>query len=1460
VTVILEMIIGAIAEISVEGAWEKAKRREAVVRVLQRAGLKPDDPPSDFDGVYAYTLVEYGVGKPKPILDFFRHSFVRDAFRQSFEQRDPSVLHDEAGNLIEWHTVGEQLRVMDVDPRREFARFTAVFSEIVDRTRTPVDVKRDQKLDDIYGDLHQTTGEILDRLDKLDALEQIRAELVQLAQSHQSRQFILAPTGGRLKVFISSKMTELRDVREIVCDALQRQGIEAFVYEESAGASPETVVTTSLREVEAADLYVGLFWRKYGEVTVEEYRHARKSGKPCFVYIRDRGIDRDPELQAFLEAEVYDLVRGLTYDYFDKALQLGNAIACDIMAWLVRRYREFSAQTEVAEVSREEIERLKAEVARLEAISREPLAQGDAADNLARQLREWFSAINYGLEQDVARNGAYAELVINVPRRRRGYDRVLVRALDGEIEVSHVRDLHQGAAGKSFDEGWLVCERRISQAARQEADAHNHLFVYTFDELLDEEVNWDRYFVWLENEVKDREVDVYYVPLRCTVDDLSPEGQRLATSRYGNLDEYIDRWRQDPSKEHISILGEFGTGKTWFTLHYAYQLMEEYREAKRRGLKRPRIPLVIQLRNYARGFKDVGALLSEFVFREHEIGLPSYRAFEQLNRMGRLLLIFDGFDEMAARVDRQKVVNNFWELAKVAVPDSKAMLTCRTEHFHYAQQEREILHGKLRASTSAIVLQAPKFEVVHLERFNENQISEVLGRRAGTQTVEAIMGRPELVDMASRPVLIELLLEALEDIEVGKPVDIAHVFYYAVVRKMENDIRDERTFTSLADKLYFLCELSWEMLSTERMSLSYRQFPDRIRMYFGPKVGDLEEDHWHHDLLGQTMLVRDGEGNYSPAHRSLLEFFVSYKFAAELGVLLPEFAEAAQQQTDLRTDRAAEMYTWSEYFQRRRDDAGRIVPIPPLAGFERELVEKLDETVGRYRLSTAVLDLMKDMVKTDVLWQKLEEMRSDRIGSESCLGGNCLTLLVWAGEDMQGRSLDNLNLQGAILAQVDMTGSDFSGSDLRGSLVSDVILRDVSFVETQLGGAVFEDRGRIKNLHSLSEQHEHLLVAREGLFSVIGTETGRPQKSFPQRDFSFVFCYDDGRGLVTGNRRDGSVGVWDIETGSYVRHSARTSSLPVYIAASPTEDILGVMRRSGRIQLLDWNSLETRTSWKPYRVGEVLCWSQDGRKLITQGIGDNGRIVSVWNSADNALLYTLDVSTNRLARGYPDEYILLTDQDNGKLEIYGIDDGELAHRHSWNQPVAWIALSRPKPILCFAYDTWIILKGLLSEETLLTMESVRVKTHNIWAFPEDNDLRIIVDHGGWLNTWLVDLDELRCEEKQRIVHETGGATRDIVFDLQENLLICGNEDGRVRLWNYQESTLLRAIEVGTDCTGAQIEDATGLEPHTVEWLKRRGAVGTPGEAVDVYASGYHSVSATVDSVSTMTHPGAAITK
>ena len=578
---------------------------------------------------------------------------------------------------------------------------------------------------------------------------------------------LITPSGDRLKVFISSKMAELRDVREVVSEALESNGIAAWVYENHAGARPESVEETSLHEVEESDIYVGLLWQFYGEVTIQEYQHAKALGKPCLIYIRDKDKQREKALENFLQTEIYDLTKGVTYDYFDSALELGSQIANDVMEWLIKRHREMTAEIQQNKVSKDEIARLQAAVKRLEAISSSRLPQGTSVDFLARQLRDWFDTLGYFFEDHEIRTDTMFEWIINIPIRRQRYERILIRGIEGEVQLRDISELRRVVEEKKADEGWLVAVRRISQAVRDEItkEEYENLSCYTFDELIDQDADFSKYIDWLEQEVKKRNIDTLYVPLACTKDEFNPEtkekiGQSQYDHRNGWIDAYIDRWVDDPSKEHISVLGEFGTGKTWFALHYAWAALQHYCDAKVRGLDRPRLPLIISLRDYAKAV-SVESLFSEFFFRKHEIPLAGYSVFEQLNRMGKLLLIFDGFDEMAARVDRQKMINNFWELAKAVVPGAKVILTCRTEHFPEAKEGRALLGAELQASTANLTGEPPQFEVLELKHFTDEQIKKVLSLRAKSAVVKRIMSNEQLLDLARRPIMTDFILEAV---------------------------------------------------------------------------------------------------------------------------------------------------------------------------------------------------------------------------------------------------------------------------------------------------------------------------------------------------------------------------------------------------------------------------------------------------------------------------------------------------------------------------------------------------------------------------------------------------------------------------------------------------------------------------------------------------------------------------
>ncbi len=177
----LNPIIIAIARPATSLVKNKFERHELVIKLLKQFNLDPEHPPADFSGVYQYALVEYGVGKPKPILEFFRQKEIQQAFRQALAQNDPSILLQETEHFLDWNKLGDEIRELGINPRREFYEFAAVFIEIAKRTRTPAKVLELQQIES----LHQKIGKIQEQLERLPTAEGIRTLIAQLMeQSH----------------------------------------------------------------------------------------------------------------------------------------------------------------------------------------------------------------------------------------------------------------------------------------------------------------------------------------------------------------------------------------------------------------------------------------------------------------------------------------------------------------------------------------------------------------------------------------------------------------------------------------------------------------------------------------------------------------------------------------------------------------------------------------------------------------------------------------------------------------------------------------------------------------------------------------------------------------------------------------------------------------------------------------------------------------------------------------------------------------------------------------------------------------------------------------------------------------------------------------------------------------------------------------------------------------------------
>jgi predicted NACHT family NTPase len=1029
---------------------------------------------------------------------------------------------------------------------------------------------------------------------------------------------------------------------------------------------------------------------------------------------------------------------------------------------------------------------------------------------LAEQMRGWFETLGYRFEKHEVWGADFFEWVVNIQIWRQRYERFVIRGIAGEASVNHVTALRQSVEQQRADCGWLVTARRVSRAARTEVEKEENrkLSCYTFDELLAQDADFSGYLNWLETEIKRRQIDTKYVPLACTKEEIDTvTGRQIAVSRYeeedGWIDGYIDRWLDDPAKEHISVLGEFGTGKTWFAFHYAWIALQRYKDAQKRGVELPRLPLVIPLRDYAKAV-SVESLFSEFFFRKHEIPLPGYSAFEQLNRMGKLLLIFDGFDEMAARVDRQEMINNFWELAKVVVPGAKVILTCRSEHFPEAKEGRALLSAELQASTALLTGETPQFEVLELEKFNDEQIKQILLYQATSTTVEQVMNNPQLLDLARRPVMTELILEALPDIEAGKPVDMSRVYLYAVRHKIERDIKTERTFTSLADKLYFLCELSWEMLSTDQMSLNYKFFPDRIRSLFNVVEKDL--DHWQFDMMGQTMLIRNADGDYTPAHRSLLEFFVAYKFAAEIGALADDFIELARGSLN---NQAPVPYTWSSYFVRDG--------VAPLYKFVSEPLEKLRENFGKAPLSKAVLDLLVPMIdvkSTERIIKIVEQTQGKSENEIGYVGGNAATLVVKVNKEaLEGRDLSHAVLKGANFSDVSLRRTNFS----KAILLNSVFPKEVGYIsslafspdskilatgddkgviwlwEVDSGKELLHCKGHTDWLDALAFSPDGKIFAsasEDQTIKLWDTNTGQCIYTLlGHTDRICSVAFNPKSRILASASRDKTIKLWDIDTGVCLKTFLAHTSIIFQIEFSPNGKILASGSYDQTIKLWDVETGRCIDTFEGHTDAILsIVFNFDGKILFSSS---RDQTIKLWNIKTGRCLNTLKGYTHRIiALIYSLNGLMFSGYDHdGTVKVWNVlDDKCIQIFHSLTDWVLSTALSfNGKKFASCSSDGVVKVWDIQASKCLHTLRKSGDGITSLAFSPSSKTFTST--NGNIIKVW--DTSTTECI---KVLEEHTNYIFTTTFSKNAEMLASGGQDQTARLWNTYTGQCIKVLK------------------------------------------------------------------
>ncbi len=139
----LNLIIGAVkkaAPFATRLVIDQVQRNETVIKLLKESGFEPTQPPKDPDGIYAYTLVEYGVYKPEPILKFFGEKEIKLAFWEAFSSQDIASFRQKAKDFIARKGWGDEFRQSDIKLDAEIREFVKAYIKIINRTRNPQEI------------------------------------------------------------------------------------------------------------------------------------------------------------------------------------------------------------------------------------------------------------------------------------------------------------------------------------------------------------------------------------------------------------------------------------------------------------------------------------------------------------------------------------------------------------------------------------------------------------------------------------------------------------------------------------------------------------------------------------------------------------------------------------------------------------------------------------------------------------------------------------------------------------------------------------------------------------------------------------------------------------------------------------------------------------------------------------------------------------------------------------------------------------------------------------------------------------------------------------------------------------------------------------------------------------------------------------------------------------------------
>ncbi|MYJ77671.1 MAG: TIR domain-containing protein, partial [Caldilineaceae bacterium SB0670_bin_27] len=798
----------------------------------------------------------------------------------------------------------------------------------------------------------------------------------------------------------------------------------------------------------------------------------------------------------------------------------------------------------------------------------------------------------------------------------------------------------------------------------------------------------------------------------------------------------------------FALLGEYGMGKTVNCKQLTLELLERRKRAGADTIAPP-MPVYLDLR-YARGlFRSEALQQGTRRFKHVEINdlvnaifsncwkareKPDATDLHRLIARGNVLLIFDGFDEVAVHLhpdEAQSLIRTMWSLVPPDALSSDAkqrptgtaavqmLISCRTHYFRDVSQQVNLFAGHQRDLDSG----ADLYDAITLLPFTEQQVERFLSTKLGGETkarraLDTIRSIHNLPELAQRPVLLDHIYGQLEQIEAlaktGERINAARLYDLLADEwlardnaKHTLDVEIKKTLMGrLAGIMWRSGERFWPAGEIEAWLDRELRSDARLNERYAELYRGKAREILYEDLRTSAFVVRSDNKGFRFAHTSIQEYFLAkYLF---------------------QTLCDGEVDAWKG-----------IDPSPECFDFLTEVACENASEMEKQRFFSELGTLLRHSFRpgvSEVAFRVV--LDAQRRGETAAPRGRYR---------LEGAKLTGWDIVGeGGVGRIDLSGSDFSGSVLRNIQLRDVSARDCIFDRATLEFALFE---RV-DLSSSSFDHARALasVFRQCQMNAVRSSGAT------WRNTTFLHCED----LTEFARSDDQ------------------SGRPIIIS----KDALGSPKA-----ICEISNLQAQTSNR-LSVG-AAAFSPDGTRGVFHGYANT---LCLWNVETGEKIAVLQGHTGkvRACTFSPDGGRILSGSDDGTARLWNGETGEAI--------LVLRGHSRPVQTCAFNPDGTRVVSG--SEDGTVRLWDVKTgrevaehldHSHSVWAcaFSPDGASVVSGSGDGTLRLW-----DGKTGEMIRLLRGHTQRVGVCAFSPDGTRVVSGSDDGSLRLWNGETGAVI----------------------------------------------------------------------